>query len=281
MEHTGYHPPIQLSLAEFKRFASLAKSQLGLYLPESKITLVEARLQKRIQSLGFRKFGQYADYLATQEGKKKELPVFISKVTTHKTEFLREPEGFLYLVQQAIPQLIQEGTRPIRLWSAACSSGEEPYSMAMYLAETFGTLDSSRFVLVASDVSEESVEQARRGIYLESQVQNLPIDWRKKYLLRSKKAGQNLVRIAPELRAPIQFMAVNLLHPELNIRGKMQVILLRNVMIYFDRPTRLAILNIICGRLSQNGYLVVGHAESLHGLPLPLKQVNPMVYRRI
>jgi chemotaxis protein methyltransferase CheR len=277
----------QLSERDFCRLKDLIGSACGLALVPSKRIMVETRLRKRIRALGFDTFSAYCRYLDSPAGRSQEWPNLIDAITTHKTDFFREPAHFDFLIDQAVPELARRSgighLHPLQVWSAACSTGEEPYTLAMVLSRHARALAPRvyRFRIHATDISRGVLETAQLGIYPEPVVRPVPDDLRRLYVLRSKNRDRAVVRMAPELRASVTFRQLNLMDADYGFEEPFHVVLCRNVMIYFDRPTQQMVLNRISSNLHSGGYLLMGHSESLNGLDVPLVQVAPTVYRRI
>ena len=205
----------------------------------------------------------------------------INVVTTNKTDFFREPRHFDFLMQSALPELMRlcgSGTRSI--WSAGCSTGEEPYTLAMVLSEFASRNAGFNFSLLATDISTSVLDRAVRGVYKEEKVEAVPLEFRKKYFMRSKDRGKGLVRVAPEVRLLVKFRRLNFLDHDFGLRELQDIIFCRNVIIYFDRPTQEKVLGRLCQHLIPGGYLFMGHSETLSSLDLPLVSVGPMVYRK-
>jgi chemotaxis protein methyltransferase CheR len=224
----------------------------------------------------------YCDYLFSGEGMKEELHCMIDAVTTNKTDFFREPSHFEFLSKTAVPSLIKRGRgRAIALkcWSAGCSTGEEPYSLAMVLNDLAERHEDLRFSILATDISTKVLHAARLAIYRGDKARDIPIETKKKYLMKSRDRGEELVRITPRLRQQVEFRRLNLTeHYELDHR--MDIIFCRNVLIYFDRQKQERILERLCGFLNAGGYLFVGHSETLNGMSLPLRQSAPAAYMK-
>jgi chemotaxis protein methyltransferase CheR len=267
----------------FHRFSRFIHTELGIKMPDTKRTMLQARLQKRLWKLGMASFDEYCDYLFSHEGMEHELQHMIDVVTTNKTEFFREPKHFEYLVEKTLPDLInQHGFKDrFMLWCAGCSTGEEPYSLAMVLHEFAEKNREFRFLILATDISGKVLEQAQLGIYEEERTESIPLSLRKKYLLRSKEKDKKLVRIIPELRAFIRFRRLNFMDANFGLRELMDIVFCRNVIIYFDRPTQEAVLTRICSYLQSGGYLFTGHSETLNGMNLPLSPVSHTVYKQM
>ena len=265
----------------FRRFSEFIRSELGIKMPDSKKTLLEARLQKRLRELCMHSHEEYCEYLFSPEGMDEELVKLVDVVTTNTTDFFREPRHFDFLSANVLPQLhARRNARPVNIWSAGCSSGEEPYTLSMVLSE-FGRLNPGfSFSILATDISTQVLRMAVRAIYPESKIAPVPVECRKRYLLRSKDRQKTLVRIAPEARSHVRFRRLNFME-EFNFDGQLDVIFCRNVVIYFDRPTQEVLFSRFCRKLKPGGHLFIGHSESLAGMDLPLEPVAPTVYRRI
>ncbi len=274
-----------LSDALFDRFSQYIQNDLGIKMPPNKKTMLQARLQKRLRLLKFAGFSEYCDYVFSQEGRKNEMQHLIDAVTTNKTDFFREPHHFDYLTQTALPVLYRQSGRNGRgrfnLWSAGCSSGEEPYTLAMVMSEFKARFPDFAFSILATDISMRVLQEAAAGIYSDEDIGPVPMPYRKKYLLRSKDKKKALVRIVPELRRLVNFGRLNFMDENYGIRDTMQIIFCRNVIIYFDKPTQKKMLERLCRHLMNGGYLFMGHSENLGGLGLPLRQVASAVYRKI
>ncbi len=270
-----------LSEKDFIRLKNFIYEECGIKITAAKRTMIEARLQKRLRALRLASFSRYCDYLFSQEGMAAELVHMIDVITTNKTDFFREPIHFSYLTDKALQAILtRDGTkRTITVWSAGCSSGEEAYTLAIVLQE-FADYHDLDFTILASDISTRMLDQARLAIYDEERVVPIPPALRKKYLLRSKDREKGIYRIVPELRERVKFHRVNFMEGDLWFKEPIDVIFCRNVIIYFDKPTQEKLLNKLCRCLSANGYLFLGHSETLLGMNLPLVQVAPTVYRK-
>ena len=275
-----------LSDRDFQRLSGFIHTECGIKMPASKKIMLESRLQKRLRSLGIKSFSQYCDYLFSQAGMENEFIHMIDVVTTNKTDFYREPRHFDYLVQDALPELMAKHGAGIRrnlmIWSAGCSTGEEPYTLSMVLNEFAERCPGFkfRFMILATDISTRVLEKAKKAIYEYDRVAPVPPDQKKKYLLRSRDKYKGLVRITPELRETVKFRRLNFLEDNFGMREPMDIIFCRNVIIYFDRPTQEKLLNRFYDHLCPGGYMFLGHSETLHGLNVPLVQVSPTVYRK-
>jgi len=274
---------VVLSENELKRVSDFIGAEVGIQLPMAKRTLVESRLSKRLRELGFENFKTYLDHTLNSADGKLERLQLIDVLTTNKTSFYREPDHFDYLVSHAVPAIMEQnsGSRhEANIWCAGCSTGEEPYTLSMELNEMSIGRDSVAFNILATDISHSCLSKASRGIYTERQAESIPLDLRKKYLLRSKNSSESLVQMGPKLRQRIKFKSLNLMEERFDVPKNMDVIFCRNVMIYFNNDIREALVAKFESHLVKGGYLFVGHSESLNGIKTTLVQVAPMVYQK-
>lgn len=271
-----------LSGKDFARLRELIYSEAGICLSAEKRTMVEGRLKRRLRALNIESYGQYCAYLFGSKGMKVELVPFIDVVTTNKTDFFRESSHFDYLSQQVLPALTAarpEG-RTRLFWSAGCSSGEEPYTLAMVLSEYAAAHPPFRFRILATDISTAVLSKAELGVYSADAAGPVPMPLRRKYFMRSRDPHSAQLRVVPELRQLVEFRRLNFMNANYGIAEKAEAIFCRNVLIYFDRPTQQRILQKLCNHLQPDGFLFVGHSESLHDLDLPVVPVAPALYRR-
>jgi chemotaxis protein methyltransferase CheR len=275
-----------MSAAQFHRFSEFIMGHCGIKMPLSKKVMLEARLQKRLRTLGITTFKDYFDHLQ-RDSNGGELVHMLDAVTTNKTDFFREPSHFHYLIQTILPRFIHEQAhslgieRPFRVWSAGCSTGEEPFTLAMVLKDFADQHPLFRFSILATDLSTRVLERAKTAIYDEERVSAVPVQMKQKYLLRSKDRNKGVVRIVPDLRAAIQFQRLNLMDEAFSFSEPLDAIFCRNVIIYFDRETQARLLARLCRVLRTGGYLFLGHSESIHGFDLPLKRLVTTVHRKL
>ncbi|NLW66504.1 MAG: protein-glutamate O-methyltransferase [Bacteriovoracaceae bacterium] len=274
-----------LSQELFLRLSDFIYRESGIKMPLTKKTMLEARLQKRLRSMGLTSYDEYCSYLFSPEGIANELVHMIDVVTTNKTDFFREAQHFEYLIEHVLPGLVQSKgagiRRPFMAWSAACSSGEEPYTLAMVLDQFSRRARGFTFQVLGTDISTRVLETARDGIYHEERIEQIPLELRSSYFMKSRDRSRKLVRVVPELRAHVKFRRLNFMEEDFGMREKMDVVFCRNVLIYFDRPTQEAVINRICGHLHSGGYLFTGHSETINGMKVPLTPVANTVSRRI
>lgn len=270
-----------LSAHGFSRFAKFITEELGIKMPESKLTMVQSRLLRRVRELRLKSVEEYGEYFFNTSDCT-ERDQFINAITTNKTEFFRESEHFDYLTEVALPNLVAGTGFPprIKAWSAGCSTGEEPYTLAMVLSEYAVVQPGFDYAILATDVSTRVLDHARAGIYQEPQIDPVPPQIRRKYLLRSKDSSQKLVRVVPDLRSRITFHRLNFMEGEYRVNDLFDVIFFRNVLIYFDRERQESVVNKLCRNLIPGGYLFVGHSESLNGLDIPVRCVQTSIFRK-
>jgi chemotaxis protein methyltransferase CheR len=269
----------------FEVFSRFISTELGIKMPNGKRTMLQSRLQKRLRRLKMDSFEDYYAYVFESPAGREEIIHLMDVVTTNKTEFFREPRHYDVLVQTVVPDLLQRRgagiRRPLKVWSAGCSTGAEPYTLAMVLSDLSEVIEGFRFQILATDISTRVLEIGRTAVYEQREARIIPPAILKKYALRSKDRDRPRIRIIPELRHKVEFRRLNLMEPEYGMRNDMDIILCRNVIIYFDRPTQHAVLQRICHCLKGGGYLFMGHSETLNGLDLPLRQVAATVYQKM
>lgn len=263
----------KMSAGEFKQFKDWIYQVAGINMSEHKHALVMGRLASRLRHHQVASHGEYFRLLIS--GKFiDEAQIAIDLLTTNETSFFREPKHFDFLRQRILPA--HPATRPMRVWSAASSSGEEPYSLAMTLAAALG---ERPWEVLASDLSQRVLERARSGHYAMARANNIPAELLRAYCLKGVGAEDGTFLIDPQIRKRVQFMQVNL-NGTLPQLGEFDVIFLRNVMIYFDLPTKQQVIARILKHLRPDGYLFIGHSESLHAVSDDLKSVVVSIYRK-
>jgi chemotaxis protein methyltransferase CheR len=266
---------------EFRRFSELIQSEFGIKMPPTKKVLLQSRFQKRLRALGMHSYKEYCDYVFSDEGRERERSHLVDVVTTNTTHFFREPKHWEIMNSIVLPELWSRGVgrgRPLRLWSAGCSSGEEPYTLAMILSEFAARSSGFDFTILATDISREILQKAMRAVYSMEKVDEIPQAMRKKYLLKSKT--KPLIKIDAPLRNKVHFQQLNFME-DFRIQEQQDIIFCRNVVIYFDRQTQVVLFNKFCNHISPGGYLFIGHSESLSGMRLPIRQIAPTVFQKI
>jgi len=273
----------RLKSREYERLSRYIEELCGIRIPPGKRVMLEGRLRRRLRALKMKDFAEYCDHVMSSDAGLDEIVAMIDEVTTNKTDFFREPAHFDFLSNEALPSLAKMGAGPqypLRVWSAACSSGEEPYTLAMVLADFALSRVGYRYSILGTDICSEVLEQAKRAIYSDTLIEPIPFSMREKYLLRSKNRSDRLVRIAPHLRIHVTFRRLNFLDPDYQISESMDVIFCRNVLIYFSRETQAAICARLCNHLRPGGYFFIGHSETLQGMLGSLRMVAPTIYRK-
>jgi chemotaxis protein methyltransferase CheR len=275
-----------MTVGDFERLSRFIYSHCGIKMPPEKKTMLEARLQKRLRALSVQTFRDYCDKLFKTPDGSGELVHMIDSVTTNKTDFFREPVHFDILSDTILSEFIEDrgafARAPFTIWSAGCSSGEEPYTLAIVLSEFAARSPGFTFTIIATDISTRVLDKARAGIYEESQISMIPQPLKQKYFLRSRDRDKGLVRAAPDLRSTVAFQRLNLMDEQYHLRtGSVDAIFCRNVIIYFDRETQCRLLGRLCSCLRPGGHLFLGHSETVHGFDLPLARLASTVYRKI
>lgn len=271
----------KLEEREFVRLSNFIMTNYGIKLPPSKKTLLQCRLQKRLGNLNMENFSQYVKYVFSSKGLIEEVPLMIDAVSTNKTDFFREQVHFDFLYNTGIDDYLQ-GNRfsKLSVWSAGCSSGEEPYTIAMILKEYASQKSSIEFEILATDIASSVLQVGEQGIYDESKAVQVPDEYKKKYLLKGKNDFDKKVKIIQELRSKVQFRKFNLLSTDYSCLGKFDIIFCRNVLIYFERQLQEQLLQRFMRNLKSGGYLFLGHSESITGFNLPLQQIRPTIFVR-
>jgi chemotaxis protein methyltransferase CheR len=248
--------------------------------------MIEVRLKRRLRELEIDNYAEYCQYLfAAEHGRRtgeqeKELVHLIDVMTTNKTDFFRENAHFDFLVDKALPDLVARGPgRELRFWSAGCSTGEEPYTLAMVLDDYGENHSDFKFKVLATDISNTVLAKARMGIFNAEVIRPVSAEMRRKYFMRSRDPNCDKLRVVPELRRVIDFRRLNLME-DFGLSEMMDGIFCRNVIIYFDRPTQERLLAKLSQQLVTGGYMFVGHSETLHDMNLPLTPVAPALYRK-
>ena len=266
---------IDLNEKHFSKISELVYRSSGINLKKGKEALVRARLMKRLRAIGMKSVEDYMDYIGDAEGAH-ELASLIDVMTTNKTSFFREVEHFNFLRDKILPDL--ERTK-LRFWSAACSSGEEPYSLAVLLREHIANIDKKDVLILATDISRRMLEKAHTAVYSEPIIKSLPPLYQKKYFSKLNNKQTGFHRVVDDVRKLVRLAWLNLLDPW-PMKGPFNVIFCRNVMIYFDRPTQQTLINRFWEILEPGGYLFVGHSEGLSAIKHDFQYVRPATYRK-
>ncbi len=247
----------------------------GIQLGRDKEAFVKTRLGKRMRQAGVAHLSEYCQILQTDQD---EMQHAIDALTTNFTNFLREEEHFQFMVKTALPGILSPGKTKFRVWSAASSSGEEPYSIAFYLDQFYPLSSGWDWEITASDISLRILEKAKQAIYPADCLRTVPPAWQAKYLNKGVRTQEGNFKIKDYIVQRVQYQQINLIKSFRHSRP-FEIIFCRNVMIYFDKPTQEQIVKKLMQFLVPGGYLFVGHSESLCGLQIPLKRIKPSVYQ--
>lgn len=266
-----------ISREEFQRFRTLIYDESGISLSDQKQTLLASRLSKRLRDLGLETFSAYYDHV-TGDPSRDEFTRMLDLISTNKTDFFREPKHFEFLRDRILPDLAE--TKRVRIWSSACSTGEEPYTIAMTLYE--GVPDPARwdFKILASDLSTRVLAKAAAGVYDEERFRDVPAAVLQRHFLRGRGERAGVYKVKPHLAEMIRFRRLNLMDEQFPIKAPLDLVFCRNVMIYFDRPTQERLVNKFHRYLKPGGYLFIGHSESLQWVEHPFTSVAPTIYRK-
>jgi chemotaxis protein methyltransferase CheR len=262
-----------LSDQEFTQFQHFIHQAAGISLSPAKKALVSGRLGKRVAQHGLSSFGEYFR-LISRDDAQGERQMAVDLLTTNETYFFREPKHFDLL--RKLAQAARGRSEPFRVWSAASSSGEEAYSIAMVLADC---LDQQPWEIIGSDISSRILERARTGHYIEARTRHIPPDYLKRFCLKGTGSQEGTVLVARALRSRVSFVPANLIEP-LPQLGRFDVIFLRNVMIYFNNDTKRLVVAQLLERLKPGGHFLVGHSESLNDISSAVEPVAPSIYRK-
>ena len=268
------HTSEVLSQRDFNLIADLAFETAGIDLKEGKRELVQARLAKKMREGRFASFDQYYHHVL-DDRTGEELTSLLDALTTNFTSFLREIAHFDFLRKTILPEI----KGPIRVWSAACSTGEEPFTIAFCLLEELGMNALGRISILATDISTKVLATAQRAAYQAERFRECPSDWPRKYLLRGSGRSEGWCLVKPEIRRRIEFRRLNLME-SVRLPQPVHVIFIRNVMIYFNKDTQEQLVNRLAACLETGGYLLIGHSESLTGLQHPYQYIQPAIYRK-
>lgn len=264
-------PAPTLQDKEFNLLRQLFYKEIGLSLSDEKKALVTGRLVRRIEAVGLNSFMDYYQ-LITTPGQTEERQVAVDLITTNETYFFREPTQFNFLRDKVLANWPRN--KPFRLWCAASSTGEEPYSLAMLLDEARG---QAPWTLMASDISTRALATARRGLYQMVRTEGIPPHYLKRYCLKGQGEYANHLLIERKLRERVEFRQINLTQLPTNL-GMFDAVFIRNVIIYFDGTTREGVIRRVLDHLVPDGLLCLGHSESLHGANLPIRPLMPSTY---
>ncbi len=269
---------ITLTDKDFKQLSSYIQGNYGIKMPPAKRIVLQGRLQKRLRKLDIRDFKTYVDYVFSKEGEN-EIIHMMDVVSTNKTDFYREPIHFEVLTEDLLPALVKEhGRRKINVWSAGCSSGEEPYTLAIVLNEFKLNNPGFDFQILATDISTQMLQHGANAIYKEERIEIVPLNIKRKYFLRSKDRTNSQVRVVRELRDKVKFQRLNFMDTNYYVNEEFDIIFCRNALIYFERDNQEMVINKLVSKLRPGGYFFLGHSESITNMRVPLKSIRPTIF---
>ncbi len=272
----------KMTTEDFNRLSKFIYNELGIKMPIEKKLMLQSRLLKRLSELQLDNFNAYLDFVFSKEGKSTELKIVTDLVTTNKTDFFREPIHFTFLNDVVLPELVEKKKqKKIKFWSAGCSSGEEPYTLAMTLSDYLEGNPGYNYSILATDLSMRMLEKASLAIYGLDRIKDIPMATKKKYLLKSKDQDNKTARIVPALRKKITFQQLNFMNHTYYMDDDFDAIFCRNVIIYFDHATQEMVINKLASHLKPGGYFFLGHSESITNMDIPLKHIKPTIFQKI
>ncbi len=281
MENISNIYKTQLSDKDFRLLAVIIMRETGIKMPIAKKVMLQSRLKKRLIALNYTNFSDYTEFVISKQGFASELIHMINAVSTNKTDFFREPVHFDVMKEIVLPQFAKENSgMPFKAWSAGCSSGEEPYNIAMIVDDFISRGHAFNYFVRASDISTAILRMGINAVYTEQRITPVPKYMLHKYFMRSKDKIRMIYKVVPELRKNVQFSRINFMDDTFKVPERFDVIFCRNVLIYFDRPTQEAVVSKLLRHLKPGGYFFIGHSESLIDMDLPLTGVRPTVFRK-
>lgn len=270
----------EVNETDFLLLAELIERRSGIHLTAAKRSMVSSRLRGCAHRAGKQSVRDYCRYVFEQGGLDAQWPQILDAVTTNKTDFFRESDHFEFLINDVVPDLVTRGHHELAVWSAACSTGPEAYTLAMVL-DRAAQSQGFAYHIFASDICCDALQKAERGVYAAEMVAPVPPPLLSRYVMTSRDKSARLVRMVPELRNAVTFGHHNLLSPRSPWARTMDVVFCRNVLIYFQRATQELVMRHLCNQLRVGGYLFLGHSESTMTLSLPIEQLRPSIYRRV
>ena len=268
---------------QFHKIADFIQTNVGIKMPDQKKIMVQSRLYSRLKELKIDNFDEYIDYAFQKNAQgDEEIALMINVITTNLTSFFRENQHFEYMTASALPEIAKEFDK-LEVWSAACSSGEEPYTLSIVIQEFMRTHSGAfkDFSVLASDISSRMLDKAVNAVYPMDEVESLSFDLKKRYFLRSKDQSNPLVRLKKTTREKVVFQRLNFMDDDYPISTMKNIIFCRNALIYFDKPTQEAVIRKLIKHLVPGGYLFLGHSETIFGMDLPLKTVGPTIFKKV
>ncbi len=271
----------ELPEKEFLMLSDFIQKNYGIKMPPAKKVVLQGRLQKRLRVLNISSYADYCKYVFSTEGQN-EIIHMMDVVSTNKTDFYREPTHFEYLETDLLPRWYAENPRQtLKLWSAGCSSGEEPYTLAIVFNEFKEKHPGFDFQILATDISTQMLQHGANGVYREDKIDIVPLHIRKKYFLRSKDRNNPQVRIVKELRDKVKFGRLNFMDNTYHVPDSFDIVFCRNALIYFERENQEMVINKLSQKLKSGGFFFLGHSESITNMKVPLKNVKPTIFSKI
>lgn len=275
---------MELTDAQFKLLSDFIQNNVGIKMPVAKKLMVQSRLYPRIKALNFDNFDDYIKYTFNQnvEGNE-EIALMIDAITTNLTHFFRESQHFDYVMDAVLPEMFKRDFHTIELWSAGCSSGEEPYTLSIVMQEYMKKHPGQfrDYKILATDISSRVLAKAINAVYPMESVEQLSYDCKKQYFLKSKDPQANLVRVNKTTREKVKFERLNFMSDRYPVSSPKNIIFCRNVLIYFDKKMQEEVIRKLTDHLIPGGYLFLGHSETIFGMDLPLQTVAPTVFKKI
>ncbi len=274
----------ELTNEQFQRIANFIQKNVGIKMPDQKKIMVQSRLYARLKELKMNNFEDYIDYVFQKNSQgEEEIALMINVITTNLTSFFRESNHFDFMTNVALPEIAKEFP-VVEIWSAACSSGEEPYTISVVMQEFMRSHPNviRDFSVLATDISSRMLDKAINAVYPMESVENISYDLKKRYFLKSKKQENPLVRVNPYTRGKVKFDRLNFMDDDYSIVSTSKnIIFCRNCLIYFDKATQESVIRKLIKHLVPGGYLFLGHSETIFGMDLPLKTVGPTIFKKI
>lgn len=264
---------------EFEHFRAVVYEETGIHMSEMKRALLQSRLLRRLRALNLHDYASYRRYF--DEHYHDELIHFINVVTTNKTDFFREDQHFDFMMNEVLPGFVEKGQEHIRIWSAGCSTGEEPYSIGMTIREFYEDRHFPDVKILATDIDTQVLETAMKGIYKSESLQDMDAAFARKYFLKGSGENSGFFRIKDPVSSLITFKRLNLLEFNYPMKGPFDLIFCRNVIIYFDKPTQKKLFEYLYGFLADDGYLCIGHSENLSVVTDKFKCIGRTIYRKV
>jgi chemotaxis protein methyltransferase CheR len=273
-------PPEPWAESDFAPIVAFLRNQIGITLEPHRMGLLQARLRSRLQAKGFVSFTQFAERVLKVDPTGPGMQLLIDLSTVNHTAFFREPAHFTFMAEHVAGLLKEGANNPIRIWSAGCSTGQEPYSMAMVLAEMLPSLPPQRIEIWASDLSLEVLKAAARAIYNENEVKGVAPTRLRRFFLRGRGPRDGSFRVVPEIRDLVKFRHIDLRNASWPLPNDFHIIFCRNVSIYFAEDERMTLLNRLAQHLRSGGWLAIGNGEILPGVPTSLRKHSPSIFRK-